>query len=503
MFRSLSRILAEVGGSHRAAARPRPALRVEALESRWVPSTIAGFVYNDLAATGLYQQGTDPVYANNPISLLNAAGLQIASTTTDANGHYSFNVNQTINTDPVTAPAETGSFGPVSTESSGAASVNQFDPSLGTLQSVEIDLTGTVTSKITVQDLNDSSTQTTAETLQSGLTGDVKVQGPGAAALDASVQGNEPDVTLNAGESHTFDPLQASNTASVTLTDAASLAAFTGQSGAPGTVSFGVSGKAQVNSDGGGGNLESAIRSTISGQVKVIYTYKPSNTLTPGQYTVVQTANPPGTSDGVNSSNGTPVPAGTPHDTIPVTLPPGGDSLQNNFGEVVPAKVSGFVYLDNNKDGQFNAGDAAIPNATVTLSGATANGAGTISMTTQTAADGSYSFTAPPGTYTITQPEIPGLLAGSDTVGNLGGTAAPDALTMTLKAADNGVNYNFGEIQAAPPPIVPPVIPTPPPPPVVPPVVPQTPPPPPVTPQTPPDISKIDFFGGTMWMWGL
>ena len=503
MFRSLSRILAEVGGSPRAAVRPRrsAALGVEALEGRWVPSTIAGFVFNDLAGAGLYQPATDAIYANNPIALLDGAGHQVSSTTADGNGHYAFNVNQTINTDPVAAPAETASFGPVSTESSGAATVNQFDPSLGTLQSVEVDLAGAVTSKITVQDLNDLTTQTTAETLQTGLSGDVKVQGPGAATLDASVQGNEPDVTLNAGESHAFDPLQASNTASVTLTDAASLAAFTGQSGAPGTVSFGVSGKAQVNSDGGGGNLESAIRSTISGQVKVVYTYKPSNALAPGQYTVVQTANPPGTSDAVNSSNGVPVPPGTPPDTIPVTLPPGGDSLQNNFGEVVPAKVSGFVYLDNNKDGQFDAGDAGIPNAVVNLNGTTTAGGATISMTTQAAADGSYSFSAPPGTYTVTQPDIAGLLDGSDTLGSLGGTAAPDALTVTLKGGDNGVNYNFGEMTA--PPIVPPVVPTPPP--VVPPAVPPTVPPvtPPITPQTPPDINKMDFFGGTMWMWGL
>ncbi len=353
MFRSLSRILSELGGRPPAAAPRRSAKpRVELLENRWVPSTIAGYVFNDAAATGLYQP-TDPVYANNPIALLDSSGHQIGSTTTDANGHYSFNVNQTINTNPVTE-TKNASFGPISTESTAAVSVNQFDPSLGTLQSVEIDLAGSVTSKITVQDLNDSTTQTDAETVQTSLSGDVNLQGPGAIALDASIQGNEPDATLNAGQSHTFDPLQASNTKSVTITDPSTLAAFIGQSGDPGTVSFAANGKAQVNSDGGGGNLESAIRSTISGQVTVIYTYKPSNALTPGQYTVVETQNPPNTFNGTPTSNGVPVAQGTPPDTIPVTLPPGGDSLQNNFPKLTNASVSGYVYVDNNNNGVFD-----------------------------------------------------------------------------------------------------------------------------------------------------
>src|SRR5439155_15402325 len=114
---------------------------------------------------------------------------------------------------------------------------------------------------------------------------------------------------------------------------------------------------------GGPANLLAMIQSTVSGRVKVVYHYTPSNALRPGQYTVIQTANPPGTADGVNSSNGVPVPPGTPHDQIPVTLPPGGDSLHNDFGEVVPARVSGYVYFDANQDGQFDAGDAPIPNA--------------------------------------------------------------------------------------------------------------------------------------------
>ncbi len=100
----------------------------------------------------------------------------------------------------------------------------------------------------------------------------------------------------------------------------------------------------------------------------------------PGQYTVVETQNPPNTNNGTPTSNGVPVPPGTPPDTIPVTLPPGGDSLQNNFPKVTAAKVSGFVYQDVNNNGVFDAGDAPIPNASVTISGTPAGGFGPISQ---------------------------------------------------------------------------------------------------------------------------
>ena len=190
----------------------------------------------------------------------------------------------------------------------------------------------------------------------------------------------------------------------------------------------------------------------------MIYHYTPSNTLTPGQYTVVETQNPPNTTNGTPTSNGVPVsvPPGTPPDTIPVTLPPGGDSLQNNFPKLTTAKVSGFVYQDNNNNGKFDAGDAPIANASVTISGTPAGGGTAVTMTELTTANGSYSFTVPPGDYTITQPNITGYTRGADTVGNLGGTAAPGALTVSLTNGDVGTDYDFGEV--LPPPVVAPKV---------------------------------------------
>ncbi len=84
MLCSLFRLLAQFGRPRRAAAPPRHRVlpRVEVLENRLVPTTIAGIVYNDLPLLGNYVPG-DTLYASNPITLLNQAGTQIASTITD------------------------------------------------------------------------------------------------------------------------------------------------------------------------------------------------------------------------------------------------------------------------------------------------------------------------------------------------------------------------------------------------------------------------------------
>jgi SdrD B-like domain len=347
MLRSLSRLLAELGCTPGAAAARRKAVpRLEVLENRWVPSTIAGTVYNDVNNTGVFEIG-NPIYANNPITLENAAGASIASTTTDANGHYAFTINQTIDTAPATQEQDL-TFGPSPTDTPLSQQINQFDPSLGTLTSVEIDLVGQLSSDVKVDNLDALASQ-----VQAQIQGAVTLQGPGGVNLNAAIQQTTETATVAASDgtmgftgvaAHDFGAKQSQATQAITLTaGAADLSGFVG------------TGKATLTENGsadvcvcGPGNLLSLVNSTISGHVKVVYHYQPSNALTPGQYTVVQTQNPPGTVDAVNSSNGVPTPPGTPADTIPVTLPPGGDSLQNNFGEkttpdVIPPVIPPIV----------------------------------------------------------------------------------------------------------------------------------------------------------------
>lgn len=110
-----------------------------------------------------------------------------------------------------------------------------------------------------------------------------------------------------------------------------------------------------------------------------------------------------------------------------------------------PATLSGYVYYDANDDGS-RAGDAPIPGATVTLTGADDLG-NPVNTSTTTDADGFYSFTGlRPGTYTLTEAQPGGYLDGKDTVGTPGGTTANDQFSaIALAAGVNGTENNFGE----------------------------------------------------------
>ncbi|MFM8331299.1 MAG: SdrD B-like domain-containing protein, partial [Candidatus Methylumidiphilus sp.] len=143
----------------------------------------------------------------------------------------------------------------------------------------------------------------------------------------------------------------------------------------------------------------------------------------------------------------------TVNDTISgITLAAGQNSVNNNFGELTPASISGFVYNDSaNNNGLKETGEAAIAGVTVTLTGTDDLGA-SVTRTATTAADGSYSFTGlRPGSYTVTESQPSAYLDGKDTAGTLGGsTTSNDAISgITLKAGDASLNNNFGELTPA------------------------------------------------------
>jgi hypothetical protein len=85
---------------------------------------------------------------------------------------------------------------------------------------------------------------------------------------------------------------------------------------------------------------------------------------------------------------------------------------------------------------------------TVTLTGVDVFGQA-VTITTTTAANGSFSFGNPlTGTYTITQSVPTGFNDVSNTVGSLGGTTSANLFNVTLGAGSNGNNYIFGDIFA-------------------------------------------------------
>jgi hypothetical protein len=104
------------------------------------------------------------------------------------------------------------------------------------------------------------------------------------------------------------------------------------------------------------------------------------------------------------------------------------------------------VYVDANDNAIRETGEVGIPGVTVTLTGIDMDG-NTVTRSTSTAADGSYSFDELlAGTYTITEIQPSGFADGRDTSGTQGGTVANDIISgIVLTGGANGTDYRFGE----------------------------------------------------------
>ncbi|WP_167230648.1 SdrD B-like domain-containing protein [Massilia rubra] len=131
-----------------------------------------------------------------------------------------------------------------------------------------------------------------------------------------------------------------------------------------------------------------------------------------------------------------------------------------NFGELLPASVSGVVYADSNQNASIDK-DEQIAGVTVTLTGLDDRGAA-VSLTTTTAADGSYRFDklrpSSGAGYTVTETHPAGFNDFPGNTGSLPGTigavaagvAVPNSISgLQLVQGDAAVNYNFREIGAS------------------------------------------------------
>src|SRR5207248_802279 len=89
--------------------------------------------------------------------------------------------------------------------------------------------------------------------------------------------------------------------------------------------------------------------------------------LRPGTYTLSETQ-PAGYVDGKDT-------IGTPGGTTAndqfsnIVLGAGVDGTDNNFGELAPSSLAGFVYMDANDNGVKDGGEAGIAGVTVTVTG--------------------------------------------------------------------------------------------------------------------------------------
>jgi hypothetical protein len=172
--------------------------------------------------------------------------------------------------------------------------------------------------------------------------------------------------------------------------------------------------------------------------------------LYPGTYTVTETA-PAGYIKGIDSIGTVGnMPVGTVGDRqlSNIVLNKGDAGINYNFGELMPGSLSGFVYYDLNHNGVLDADDYGIAHVTITLTGTNDQGQ-QINENTVTDENGYYVFdNLLPGTYTITETHPSAFRDYKDNVGSLGGTVSQDKFSnIPLAACEDGVNYNFGELQ--------------------------------------------------------
>lgn len=143
-----------------------------------------------------------------------------------------------------------------------------------------------------------------------------------------------------------------------------------------------------------------------------------------------------------------------------------------NFGELTPpdpdpkpepekGSLSGYVYLDTDKDGQRDSSESGIKDVVITLWKLEDGKYVNTGQTTTTDASGYYIFKdlAPEETYKITETQPSAYLDGKETVGSLGGTSKDnDAVEgIVVGEGEDGTDYNFGEwTQPTPKPYEPP-----------------------------------------------
>lgn len=180
--------------------------------------------------------------------------------------------------------------------------------------------------------------------------------------------------------------------------------------------------------------------------------------LAPGEYQVVQAVQPHGYVDGIDTA-GTVAGVPTGHAVNPgdqilgVKLNSGASGIEYNFGEFKYSSISGWVYHDLSNNGVRETGDPAIAGVELQLF----NAQGELVATTSTDAEGKYQFgQLVAGTYRVVEIQPDGYLDGKDQIGTVGGVSrgslesTGDGVSgIQLVGGEQGVEYNFGEIQYA------------------------------------------------------
>jgi protocatechuate 3,4-dioxygenase beta subunit/Leucine-rich repeat (LRR) protein len=139
----------------------------------------------------------------------------------------------------------------------------------------------------------------------------------------------------------------------------------------------------------------------------------------------------------------------TKPDGFNVTLDGGDNGVNYDFGELLPAAISGFVHTDSNGNCVFDANTNESPLANVTLELLDANGR--VVATTETDANGFYEFgNLDPGTYSIRQTQPEDYFSGGERTGSGNGSATENLLSnISVSSGQRLEEYNFCEVAPA------------------------------------------------------
>jgi hypothetical protein len=321
--------------------------------------TISGFVFLDenptnpaLTNNGLFDAGESGI-SSSQVELFDSSKRLVASTTTAQGGSYSFGGMSSSGTTgmPVTM-TQTIALGSLAQPNVPTNFTNQpfvpalqlFNPSLGTLQSVQVSSDVLYNSNVAISNQSRISPATGVSATLGGASYQISGLGPSltisgnpmksATAPDLPVWNGQPNQqptdTINLSVEDKQNPI---------LTDAQSLAFYTAQSGQS-TITPTMTGLGGGSGTATNGNAQISQTTFVGATVTVTYTYIPSAPclISPGQYTIVQVPTPPNVVDGKASENGVVFPSPGSPQMLQVTVNATSDNLINNdFGKLTAA----------------------------------------------------------------------------------------------------------------------------------------------------------------------
>ena len=422
-------------------------------------TTVAGTVFKDVNGNNVRDAG-DPGISGVILTLKNSSNATVGTTTTAADGTYSFaglpSGNYTVvETQPIGYGSSLGSPDSVSvTVAAGASATANF-----------AEITSSLAGQV-YADTNNNSKRDTGEPAIAGVT--ITLTGTDARGTPVSrttvtnATGDFSFSDLLSGaytltESQPTTYAQGTNTVGTAGGTIAATDTFSNINLLPGNAATGylygergqsITGRVWLDSNRNGaleageagiGAVSVTLRDSSNAVVATTVTaadgsYDFSN-IPAGHYSVVETQ-----PAGYGSS--------TP-DTVAVDLTAGGAPPVINFGDTA-GSLSGAVYTDANGNNQRDPGEPGVAGVSLQLSGTDARG-NPVSKTTTTAQDGSYSFKdVVGGTYSIAETQPPDYTPSGETVGTAGGVASTNLISaIPLGAAVDAVNYLFAEHGAA------------------------------------------------------